>query len=132
MNNRQVFNLILPLALVLVLASGTRVLALTVTQAVICQEVVDRMPVGSGDVIPAGTQRVFCFTRIAEAQGQTEIVHNWYYQGVLKASVVLPVRASEWRTWSSKTLLPQWTGEWMVEVLTKDGTPLESIIFFVQ
>jgi hypothetical protein len=42
------------------------------------------------------------------------------------------VRTPAWRTWSSKTLLPEWTGEWMVEVLTSDGTPLESVIFFVQ
>ena len=103
-----------------------------VTEAVVCREVVDRMPVGAGDVIPAGTDRVFCYTRIEGAGGNTEITHNWYYQGSLKASVVLPVRASSWRTWSSKTMLPDWTGEWMIEVLSKDGTPLESIIFFVQ
>jgi hypothetical protein len=105
---------------------------IAVTQAVVCRNVVDRMPVGISDVFPASTQRVFCFTRIDGAQGETEITHNWYYKGALKASVVLPVRGSEWRTWSSKTLLPQWTGEWMVEVLSKDGTPLESVTFSVQ
>jgi hypothetical protein len=66
------------------------------------------------------------------ASKAAEITHNWYYQGSLKASVVLPVHASGWRTWSSKSLLPEWTGEWMVEVLSKDGTPLESILFYVQ
>jgi hypothetical protein len=132
MNTRHVFTLMASLALVLVFVSGAMAQEITIAQAVVCQEVVDRMPVGSGDVIPAGTERVFCFTRIVGAQNETEITHNWYYKGALKASVVLPVRTSEWRTWSSKTLLPEWTGEWMVEVLSKDGTPLESLIFFVQ
>ena len=132
MNIRYFFTLIFSLTLVFSLVTGAMAQDITVAQAVVCQEIVDRMPVGSGDVIPAGTERVFCFTQIDGAQGETEITHNWYYQGVLKASVLLPVRNSKWRTWSSKTLLPEWTGEWMVEVLSKDGTPLESIIFFVQ
>lgn len=132
MNTRQLFTLIIALMLVPVFFTGALAQEITVSQAVVCQEIVDRMPVGSGDVIPAGTERVFCFTRIDGAQGETEITHNWYYKGGLKASVVLPVRTSEWRTWSSKTLLPEWTGDWMVEVLSKDGTPLESLIFFVQ
>lgn len=132
MNTRRFFSLIVSLTLVLVLAAGAMAQAVTVVQAVVCQEIVDRMPVGSGGVMPAGIERVFCFTRIEGAQGETEITHNWYHRGTLKASVVLPVRTSDWRTWSSKTMLPEWTGDWMVEVLSKDGTPLESIIFFVQ
>ena len=132
MTSRHVFTLIISLTLVLFFVTGAWSQSATVAQAVICKDVVDRMPVGSSDVIPVGTERVFCFTRIVGAQGETEITHNWYYQGALKASVALPVRTSEWRTWSSKTLLPEWTGEWMVEVLSEDGTPLENLIFFVQ
>jgi Protein of unknown function (DUF2914) len=132
MNNCRFYTLIIVLVWMGVPLTGATAQEITVSQAEVCQEIVDRMPVGSGGVIPAGTDRVFCFTRIDGAQGVAEITHNWYYQGTLKASVVLPVRAASWRTWSSKTLLPEWTGEWMVEVLSNDGTPLESIIFFVQ
>ena len=132
MNTRRFFTLVVSLTLVLVPVSGAQAQEVTLAQAVVCQEVVDRAPVGSSDVFPAGTERLFCFTRIEGAQGETEITHNWYYQGALKASVVLPVRTGNWRTWSSKTLLPEWTGEWMVEVLAKDGTPLESIVFSVE
>ncbi|MGD9309124.1 MAG: DUF2914 domain-containing protein [Desulfosarcina sp.] len=128
----RIVNLLVFMAISLVGTGGAVAQGISVVEAVVCQDVVDRAPVGSGEVIPAGTQRVFCFTRVEGAQEETEITHNWYYQGNLKASVVLPVRNTSWRTWSSKTLLPTWTGEWMVEVLSKDGTPLESIIFFVQ
>lgn len=132
MNIQRIFTLIFSLTLVPVFFTGAMAQEINVARAVVCRDIVDRMPVGSGDVVPVGTERVFCFTQIDGARGETEITHNWYYQGALKASVVLPVRNSQWRTWSSKTLLPEWTGEWMVEVLSKEGTPLESIIFFFQ
>lgn len=106
--------------------------AIQIEDAVVCRDVVDRAPVGIGDVIAKESEKVYCFTRVVGAQGETQITHNWYYKGALKASVVLNVRSSNWRTWSSKTMNPDWVGEWMVEILSQDGTPLESIIFFVQ
>ncbi len=132
MRTQPFTTLIVCLTVLLVFVGAAMAQEINVAEAMVCQEVVDRMPVGSAEVIPAGTQRVYCYTRIAGAQAETEITHNWYYQGNLKASVVLPVRNDNWRTWSSKTLLPEWTGEWMVEVLSKDGTPLESVVFVVQ
>lgn len=123
---------IVVLAMVLMAAGDAAAQMIAVAEHAVCQNVVDRMPVGPADRFPAGTPRVFCFTRIVGVQGETTITHNWYYQGSLKASVALPVRRDDWRTWSSKSLLPEWTGEWMVEVLTEDGTPLESIVFFIQ
>lgn len=132
MSSRRFFTLVITLVWIGIPMTRAMAQEITVTQAVVCQEIVDRMPVGAGDVIPAGTDRVFCFTQIDGIQAAAEITHNWYYQGSLKASVVLPVHANGWRTWSSKSLLPEWTGEWMVEVLSTDGTPLESIIFYVQ
>ncbi len=100
-------------------------------QAVVCQDVVDRAPVGSSDVFAKEVPKVYCFTRVMGAEG-TELTHNWYYQGSLKASVKLNVRSSNYRTWSSKIMPPELTGEWMVEILSADGKPLESIIFFLK
>jgi len=132
MNKRRTLFLIVALAGLLVVTHTAAAEEISVAEAVVCQEVVDRAPVGSGDVISAGTERVYCFTRITGAPTETEVTHNWYHQGNLKASVVLPVRNANWRTWSSKALLPEWKGEWMVEILSGEGTPLESIIFYVQ
>lgn len=132
MVNRRVPIGIVMLAVVLMAASQAAAQMISVAELAVCRNVVDRMPVGSDDVFPAGTPRLFCFSRILGVQGATSITHNWYYQGSLKASVALPVRNDNWRTWSSKTLLPGWTGEWMVEVLTEDGRPLDSVVFFIQ
>ncbi|PID40477.1 MAG: hypothetical protein CR984_03025 [Proteobacteria bacterium] len=132
MNNRYMFVLVIALAGLFAMIDGAGAANIHVAEATVCQEIVERTPVGVSEVIPAGTEQILCFTRIQGAVGETDITHNWYYQGSLKASVKLPVRSTDWRTWSYKTVAPEWTGEWMVEVLASDGTPLESIIFFVQ
>lgn len=103
-----------------------------IEEAVVCQDVVDRAPVGISDTFAKETAKLYCFTRVVGAQADSQITHNWYYQGALKASVKLNVRSSNFRTWSSKTIIPEWAGEWMVEILSEDGKPLESIIFFIQ
>lgn len=103
-----------------------------IEDAVVCQDVVDRKPVGSSDTFVKETSKVFCFCRVVGAEPGTQITHNWYYNGGLKASVKLNVGSTNYRTWSSKTLQPGWEGEWMVEVLSDDGKPLESIIFMVK
>jgi Protein of unknown function (DUF2914) len=113
-------------------ATGNSAGAVQIRDAVICRDVVDRQPIGSSDVFPKQSGKLFCFTRIVGAVGQSWVVHNWYYQGALKSSVRLPVRSSNWRTWSAKSIEPAWVGEWMVEVLSEEGTPLDSIIFFVR
>ena len=105
---------------------------ITIENAVICQNVVDRAPIGTGDVFSGDIEKVFCFCKVLGASEPTEITFNWYFQGSLKSTVKLPVRSASWRTWSSKTIAPEMTGEWMVEILAADGTPLESIIFFIQ
>jgi hypothetical protein len=105
--------------------------AVKLAEAVVCQDVVDRAPVGSGDVFAKEVPKVYCFTRVVGAEG-SQLTHNWYYKGTLKASVKLNVRSSNYRTWSSKTMMPEWTGEWMVEILSAEGKPLESIIFILK
>ena len=47
------------------------------------------------------------------------------------ARVVLPVRSADWRTWTSKRILPQWTGRWKVEILDSDENLLQTITFTV-
>lgn len=106
--------------------------AIQIEDVAVCQDVVDRAPIGCGDVFAKESAKLFCFSRVVGAKGETQITHNWYYKGSLKSSVKLPVRSSSWRTWSTKTMIPEWEGEWMVEILSDDGTPLESIIFFIQ
>ena len=115
--------------------SGSREAApspVTLAEAVVCQDVVDRAPVGSGEVFAKEVPKLYCFTRVVGAEPGSQLTHNWYFKGTLKASVKLNVGSSNFRTWSSKTMMPEWAGEWMVEILSSDGTPMDSIIFMLK
>ena len=101
-------------------------------RAVICRSIEDRAPIASGSVFSDSVGQLYCFTKVVGATTDTTIIHHWYLNGKLKASVTLPVRSASWRTWSSKKITPGETGDWMVEVVTEDGNALESILFLVQ
>ncbi len=90
-----------------------------------------RMPTDVGESFPAGTERLWCYTRITGADAPLDLVHAWYHEGETRARVVLPVRSSDWRTWSSKRLLPSWTGRWEVKVLDPDGLVLATRSFTI-
>lgn len=113
-------------------AQGESQPAVRIPEAVVCQDVVDRAPMGAGDVFAKEIPRVYCFTHVVGADPGTQLIHNWYYQGNLKASVNLTIGSSDYRTWSYKTMTPQWTGEWMVEILYANGTALGNIIFVLK
>lgn len=114
------------------LGQGVLPSAIQIIDAAICQQVVNREPVGINDVFPKSVEKLYCFTHIVGATGNTLITHNWYYNGKLQASVLLPVNSGNWRTFSSKTIPLDMAGEWMVEVLSKEGVPLESLIFNIR
>lgn len=105
---------------------------LIIEDAVICQDVVDRTPIGSGEVFAKEVSKLFCFTKVTGALSNTNITHNWYHKGILKASIILPVKSKSWRTYSSKRIVPEFKGEWMVEIISPNGVALESIIFFIR
>ncbi len=105
---------------------------LTIKEGVICLDIVDRIPVGTGDIFPKEVPKLFCFTKVVGALTPTLITHLWYHNGVLQSKVVLPVNSASWRTWSSLEMSPEKAGEWSVEIVTENGITLESIIFLVR
>lgn len=91
-----------------------------------------RRIVDQADAFGPDVERVFCLTRVRGLGGDTTVTHAWYHEGETKARVDLPVRAAHWRTWSSKRILPTWTGAWEVKVLDADGTVLASASFEIR
>lgn len=88
-----------------------------------------REPVNPGDAFPDTSGSVYCYTRLVGATEPTTVTHVWYYEGETMARVDLPVRSYDWRTWSSKRLLPSWTGRWQVKILDADGLVLNAASF---
>jgi len=91
-----------------------------------------QMPVDKIENFPADYGKLYCFTRIVGADQETQVTHVWYYQEDEMARVVLPVRSSDWRTYSSKRFLPQWAGQWRVKILDADENELATIAFVLE
>ncbi len=104
---------------------------LTVTRAVVARAVENREPVGEGTEFPPDVQELACFTQIEGADGETVIYHTWRHGDEVKAKVELSIRGSSWRTWSTKKILPHWTGEWSVKVEDADGNLLTIVSFSI-
>jgi hypothetical protein len=105
---------------------------LQVVRGAVAAGISDREPVDPGQVFSPNLERIYYFTEVRSDTPSTEITHIWYYGDREMARVTLPVEGSRWRTWSSKQILPEWTGQWLVEAVAVDGTVLASQAFSVE
>ncbi|MFV2031564.1 MAG: DUF2914 domain-containing protein, partial [Gammaproteobacteria bacterium] len=114
---------------ILTLSIGSSALAGGVSRASFTIGVEDREPVLMVDTISAESYNsISFFTELSDLEGKT-ITHQWMYDGKVMFEKSFDVRGARWRVWTSKTLLPSWTGTWTVNVLDEDRTVLESKTF---
>ena len=97
--------------------------------AVLALAIEEREPVDTGSAFPADVGRVWLWTEVTGAEGQT-ISHVWSH-GEHEWTVELSIGADRWRTWSNKTIPSEWTGEWTVEVRDATGAVLKTVTFTV-
>ncbi|MBN2227194.1 MAG: DUF2914 domain-containing protein [candidate division Zixibacteria bacterium] len=97
----------------------------------LCTGIEERMPVGMADSFAADVDKVWLWCRVTGATDTTVVKHVYYRDGVEMATVELPVKSSSWRTWSSKTILPSWTGKWEIKILDANDNVLATVPFTV-
>ena len=112
--------------------SGAAQAQLAVDESAIALDVIDRMPVGADSTFTAGVERLTCWTRVSGAEAPATLHHVWIWNDQEMADVMLNVGGSPWRTFSNKAIMPDWTGDWRVEVRDDTGNVLETIRFRVQ
>ncbi len=71
------------------------------------------------------------FTELNDLSGHN-VTHQWTYNGDVMFEKTFEVNGSRWRIWTSKTLIPTWTGAWTVNVLDDDRSVLASKSFEYQ
>lgn len=106
--------------------------SLSVEKAVMAQRVENREPVGEATEFPAGVGEIACWSRIAGAQTETYVQHVWIQGDTERARVQLQVKSPSWRTWSTKTIDPSWTGAWTLKIEDADGNVLETLSFTIE
>jgi hypothetical protein len=105
---------------------------LEVTEMVICTGVEERVPVGADTMFLNTVEQLYCFTKISGAAAEESISHVWYYVDNEMAKVDLTIAGDPWRTWSSKRIIEEWSGNWRVDVVTASGEILKSMSFVIQ
>ena len=103
--------------------------AIGVEFASICTGIADREAVVAGTSFAVSVGRLYCFSKIADIQESTDIVHVWYYGETERARVSLGVKPPAWRTYSSKIIQAHEIGSWRVEILDASGNLLETLKF---
>lgn len=128
----------LPFVLALAFLSLTSLFAQTsnyeVTNAVVTTTIANRMPEvqTANNTFASTVERLFYFTKIEQATPPTSILHEWYWQGALLATVKLDVNSKAWRTWSSKRIMPHQTGRWTVISKRPDGSTAQTTSFSLE
>lgn len=97
----------------------------------ICTEITDRTCTGSALTFDAGVDKLHCWSQITGGSGEMTIKHIWSHAGKVVLEVPLTIEGSRWRTWSSKNIPANLTGEWEVKVVDASGNTINSVTFTV-
>lgn len=120
------------LIFLLALVASSAAYAGEVSRAAFTIGVQDREPVIMVDSIDSSAyDSISFFTELSELTGQN-VTHQWTYNDKVMFEKTFQVRGPRWRVWTSKTLIPSWTGSWTVNVLDEDRTVLASASFDYQ
>lgn len=92
--------------------------------------VADHALTGAAESFPKGTAKLYCFSKVTGA-ADSEIEHVWYKGDAEQGRVKLKVGGSPWRTYSTKTLGEDASGDWRCDVV-QNGTVLQSVKFKVE
>ena len=107
-------------------------MAPVVDELAVCTAVENREPVAADTSFAADIGTLYCFTKISGAAADSSISHVWYHNNEEMARVKLNVRADVWRTWSSKRIAEDWTGNWRIDVESSAGSVLASKKFVIE
>lgn len=99
-----------------------------VARAVFTSEIQNREPTDTITSLSNDRNKIYFFSELTGLGGQI-VTHRWEYQGKTMAEIKFNVGGPRWRVWSSKTLLPQWTGEWRVSIIDGSGNKIAEETF---
>lgn len=100
----------------------------TVARAAITSAIEEREPVDNLANVTTDTGKIYYFTELRDMEGQV-VTHRWEHNGETMAEVEFDVGGPRWRVYSSKNLMPEWTGEWRVSVVDAAGNVVRADTF---
>ena len=103
----------------------------TVSSSAICTSIVERMPEGIGNEFSEEVEKIYYWTKIDNAQGQT-IKHVWKIENTILAEIELNIKSPSYRTWSSKTIYSGLKGKITVSVIDEEGNAIKEENFVIK
>ncbi len=100
----------------------------SVSRSVFTSDVNQHEPIDKIEKLKSNNRSVVYFTELRDMSGQTA-THRWEFNGNVMAETKFAIAGPRWRVWSSKNLLPTWTGEWKVSVLNGVGEVISEDVF---
>ena len=91
-----------------------------VARAIFTSGIENREPTDTITSLSNDKNKIYFYSELTGLGGQS-VTHRWEYQGRTMGEIKFNVGGPRWRVWSSKTLLPQWTGEWRVSIIDGSG-----------
>lgn len=88
----------------------------SVVRSIFTSAIDEREPTDNLKELANINDKVIYYTELRDMTGQ-KAIHRWEYNGEVMAEIEFNVKGPRWRVWSSKSFVPQWTGEWKVSVL---------------
>tara|TARA_B100000287_G_C20463972_1_gene714499 strand:- start:88 stop:843 length:756 start_codon:yes stop_codon:yes gene_type:complete len=98
---------------------------LKLNEIMICRGIYKRNPIKPGIRFINNVDSLFCYTKISNSGTKQEVRHIWYYENKEVTTVSYNIKPSyNYRSWSKKTIYPNQTGNWRVDVVNKSGNLL--------
>ncbi|MDC1286534.1 DUF2914 domain-containing protein [Gammaproteobacteria bacterium] len=120
------------LMLTLALCLGSTASAGEISRALFTTGIDNREPMTIVDSVDSGTSNsISFFTEVTDMSGQ-KVTHQWTYNDKVMFEKTFEVKSTRWRVWTSKTLIPGWTGTWTVNVLDNERLLVTSKSFEYQ
>jgi len=105
---------------------------LKLNEIMICRGIYKRNPIKPGMKFINNVDSLFCYTKISNSGSKQEVKHIWYFENKEVTTVSYNIKTSyNYRSWSKKTIYPNQTGQWRVDVVSKSGNILGSRDFTI-
>ena len=105
--------------------------SLTLTRAVMCEEIRDNAPHNQGVVFSMANQKVCCFTTFDPVPERSFIYHRWFRRDRLITSIKLSLQPPQWSTVSRIQLRAADKGPWRVEITDQTGMVFRILRFSI-
>ena len=104
---------------------------LTLSQALMCEEVSNNAPINPTVVFSASREKAICYSAFDPVPEKTAIFDNWFHRDVPSAKIQLILNPPRWSTYSSIQLRKTDIGPWRVEITDEKGKVFAVLRFSV-